>query len=207
MLKKKAAGHLALLASPPLILLTFINLFNYLDRYILVALSPAIKHELSLSDTEVGFLATAFMFSYFMISPIFGWLGDRQPRYRLMAVGVGLWSLATVASGAVKSFSALVASRLCVGVGEAAYGSISPSVLTDLFPKNVRGKVFAIFFMAIPVGSALGFVLGGVLEKMIGWRHAFWVAGVPGLVLAAGLLFLTEPKRGAFDEEELGRMA
>lgn len=197
----KRVSSLALLTSPPLLLLTFINLFNYLDRYILVALSPTIKSELALSDLSVGLLVTAFMFSYFLISPLFGWLGDRKPRYQLMAVGVALWSLATIASGLVKSFTNLLASRLCVGVGEAAYGSISPSVLTDLFPKAVRGRVFAIFFMAIPVGSALGYLLGGLLEKLVGWRHAFLLAGAPGLVLAALLLLLTEPKRGALDPE------
>ncbi|MGZ3712879.1 MAG: spinster family MFS transporter, partial [Bdellovibrionota bacterium] len=201
MLKTKDST-LALYASPALLLLTLINLFNYLDRYILVALSPSIKAELSLSDLQVGLLATAFMFTYFLISPLFGWLGDRKPRYQLMAVGVGLWSLATVASGLVKTFSGLVLSRLSVGVGEAAYGSISPSVLSDIYPKAVRGKVFAFFFMAIPVGSALGFLLGGLLEKLVGWRHAFLVAGVPGLLLALGILFLTEPKRGTHDEGE-----
>lgn len=188
--------------SPALLLLTLINLFNYLDRYILVALSPSIKTELELSDTQVGGLATAFMVSYFLISPLFGWLGDRKPRYRLMAVGVALWSLATVASGLVKGFLALFTSRLFVGVGEAAYGSISPSVLTDLYPRSIRGKVFAFFFMAIPVGSALGYLLGGILEKAFGWRHAFLVAGVPGLLLAASVLFLTEPVRGAQDHGE-----
>jgi glycerophosphoryl diester phosphodiesterase/predicted MFS family arabinose efflux permease len=183
-----------------LALLTLINLFNYLDRYILVALSPAIKRDLALSDTEVGFLVTAFMFSYFLVSPVFGWLGDRKPRLRLMSLGVGVWSLATAASGLGRSAAQLLGARLFVGVGEAAYGAISPSLLRDLFPKNVAGKVFAVFFMAIPVGSALGFLLGGVLEKTVGWRSAFFVAGVPGLLLAASLLFLAEPRRGAFDE-------
>jgi MFS family permease len=185
-----------------LLLLTFINLFNYLDRYILVALSPTIKHELGLSDTEVGFLATAFMLSYFLISPVFGWLGDRKPRYRLMSVGVGLWSLATAASGWAQGFRGLLTARFSVGVGEAAYGAISPSLLTDLYPRSLRGKAFALFFMAIPVGSALGYLLGGFLEKAVGWRFAFLVAGIPGLLLALALLFLKEPKRGALDEEE-----
>lgn len=185
-----------------LILLTLINLFNYLDRYILVALSPTIQKDLSLSDTQVGFLATAFMFSYFLISPVFGWLGDRKPRLKLMGTGVGLWSLATAASGMVSGFPGLLSARFSVGVGEAAYGSISPSVLRDLYPKEVCGKIFAIFFMAIPVGSALGYLLGGILEKAVGWRHAFFVAGVPGILLAVFLFFMREPKRGTFDQEK-----
>jgi MFS family permease len=183
-------------------LLTLINLFNYLDRYILVALSPSIKRDLGLSDTEVGFLTTAFMFTYFLVSPLFGWLGDRKPRYRVMSAGVALWSLATIWSGLARGLPGLLSSRLVVGVGEAAYGSISPSLLSDLYPKSTRGKVFAIFFMAIPVGSALGYLLGGMLEKIVGWRHAFLIAGAPGLLLAIALLFLREPKRGQFDEEE-----
>lgn len=183
-------------------LLTFINLFNYLDRYILVALSPSIKRDLNLSYTEVGFLTTAFMFTYFLISPLFGWLGDRKPRYKVMSAGVALWSLATVWSGMARALPGLLGSRLAVGVGEAAYGSISPSILTDLFPKSIRGRIFAIFFMAIPVGSALGYLLGGALEKWVGWRSAFFVAGVPGLLLALALFFLREPPRGQYDEAE-----
>jgi MFS transporter, Spinster family, sphingosine-1-phosphate transporter len=185
-----------------LLLLTFINLFNYLDRYILVALSPKIQKELSLSDTEVGFLATAFIFSYLFISPLFGWLGDRKPRLKLMSVGVALWSAATWASGLARSYWPLMGARAGVGVGEAAYGSISPSVITDLYPKRLQGRSFSLFFMAIPVGSALGFLLGGALEKIVGWRHTFWIAGIPGLALALALLFVREPKRGAQDEGE-----
>jgi MFS family permease len=185
-----------------LLLLTFINLFNYLDRYILVALSPSIQKELALSDTQVGFLATAFIFSYLLISPLFGWLGDRKPRLKLMSVGVALWSAATWASGLARGYPQLMGARAGVGVGEAAYGSISPSVITDLYPKRLQGRSFSLFFMAIPVGSALGFLLGGLFEELVGWRHTFWIAGIPGLALAFALLFAREPKRGAQDAEE-----
>lgn len=181
--------------------LTLINLFNYLDRYILVALSPSIKRELNLTDLQVGLLATAFMFSYFLIAPLFGWLGDRGPRLKLMSLGVALWSVATYASGLGRSMAQLLSARLSVGVGEAAYAAISPSVLRDLFPEEISGKIFSIFFMAIPVGSALGFILGGVLEEKVGWRSAFFFAGAPGLLLALALLFIKEPKRGVFDTE------
>lgn len=185
-----------------LFFLTLINLFNYLDRYILLALGPAIKRDLGLSDTQIGLLASAFMVSYFLISPLFGVLGDKQPRLKLMGAGVAVWSAATAFCGLGKTAAQLIWARIFVGVGEAAYGSISPSVLRDLFPKEICGKVFSIFFMAIPVGSALGFLLGGVLEGLVGWRAAFFVAGVPGLLLAIGLFFLREPKRGAFDHGE-----
>lgn len=188
-------------------LLTFINLFNYLDRYILVALSPAIKKELSLSYTQVGFLITAFMFSYFLVAPIFGWLGDTKPRYKVMSAGVALWSLTTVTSGLARGYWTLLFSRFGVGVGEAAYGAISPSVLSDLYPTTVRGRVFSFFFVAIPVGSALGYLLGGLLEEMVGWRLAFVLAGLPGLLLAVALLFLKEPKRGAHDKMAEGKLS
>ena len=185
-----------------LCLLTLINLFNYLDRYILVALLPTIKRELSLSDVHVGLLATAFMITYFATAPLFGWLGDRGPRYRLISGGVAVWSVATALSGIARNFAGILGARLAIGVGEAAYGSISPSILTDQFPKKNRGRVLAIFFMAIPVGSALGFLLGGLLEKLYGWRSAFFVVGLPGLFLALTLLFLRDPQRGQQDEEE-----
>jgi MFS family permease len=187
-----------------LIFLTLINLFNYLDRYILLALGPAIQRDLGFDDIKMGFLASAFLLSYFLISPLFGVLGDRGPRLKLMSLGVALWSAATAFCGLGRSAGQLITARIFVGVGEAAYGSISPSVLRDLFPKEVSGRVFSIFFMAIPVGSALGFLLGGLLEGLVGWRAAFFVAGVPGLFLAAGLLFLKEPKRGAFDHAATG---
>lgn len=203
-MNKNSAGPASIWKSPGLgllLLLTLVNLFNYLDRYILVALSPSIQKELALSDTQVGFLATAFIFSYLLISPLFGWLGDRKPRLRLMSVGVALWSLATWASGLARGYGSLLLARGGVGVGEAAYGSISPSVITDLYPKSLQGRCFSLFFMAIPVGSALGFLLGGLFEEMFGWRHAFWIAGIPGLLLAFALLFAKDPVRGAHDDE------
>lgn len=183
-----------------LVLLTLINLLNYFDRYILVALIPAIQKEMSLTDTQIGFLGTAFMFFYFMISPLFGWLGDRVHRFRLMSLGVALWSLATAVSGFAKSYTSLLLARTAVGVGEASYVSVSPALMGDLFPKDHRGRVFAIFFMAIPVGSALGYLLGGLLESHIGWRHALYVAGGPGLLLALILFFMKDPPRGQYDE-------
>ena len=195
----KSAGN----PNKVLLILTLINLINYVDRYILVALSPTIKQDLSLSDTQVGFLTTAFMLSYFLISPVFGWLGERYRRYPVMSTGIGLWSIATAASGFTRSFSSLLYCRFSVGVGEAAYGSISPSVISDLYPKSKSGKVFALFFMAIPVGSALGYVMGGILEKFIGWRAAFWVAGIPGILLAVALLFFREPKRGQMEAVQI----
>lgn len=189
----KAQGYIVLT------LLTLVNLLNYFDRYILVAVVPAIQKEMSLSDFEIGFLGTAFMLCYFMVSPLFGWLGDRVHRFRLMGFGVGLWSLATAASGLATSYANLLLARTGVGIGEASYVSVSPALMADLFPKSVRGRIFAIFFMAIPVGSALGYLLGGLLEARWGWRHTLLIAGGPGLILAAVMFFMKDPKRGQYD--------
>ncbi len=185
-----------------LLLLTLVNLFNYIDRYILAALAPAIQADLALSDTETGFLSTAFMASYFLVAPLFGWLGDRYHRFRLCAVGVGLWSLATMTTGWARTFAGIVASRAGVGVGEASYGSISPPLLGDYFPPARRARVFALFFMAIPVGSALGYLLGGLLGARFGWRDAFLIAGAPGLLLALVLFFQKDPPRGQYETQE-----
>lgn len=185
-----------------LILLTLVNLLNYFDRYILVAVVPAIQKEMGLSDIQMGFLGTAFMLSYFIVSPIFGWLGDRVHRFRLMGFGVGLWSIATAVSGMAGTYGHLLAARTGVGVGEASYVSVSPALLGDLFPKSVRGRIFAIFFMAIPVGSALGYLLGGILESAWGWRHALLLAGGPGLILAIVMMLMKDAPRGQHDHEE-----
>jgi MFS transporter, Spinster family, sphingosine-1-phosphate transporter len=184
-----------------LIVLTLINLFNYLDRYVVSALVESLKRsEMRLSDTQIGSLATAFLLVYMLTSPIFGRLGDRGPRPKLLALGVGIWSAATALGGIARSFGQLFAARATVGVGEAAYGTIAPALLADYFPKEKRGRVFAVFFAAIPIGSAAGYILGGLVDQRLGWRAAFFVAGLPGLLLALLCLRLFDPPRGAQDE-------
>jgi MFS family permease len=183
-----------------LAILAFINLFNYLDRYVVSALFESLKaSELRLSDAQLGSLLSAFLIVYTLAAPVFGALGDRRGRPRLIAFGVFLWSLATALSGLAGSFFALVAARGSVGIGEAAYGTIAPSLLSDYYPAARRGRVMAIFFCAIPVGSALGYVVGGLVDKQLGWRAAFFVAGGPGLLLAALCLLLRDPPRGSQD--------
>src|SRR6266498_2673606 len=132
-----------------LAVLTFINLFNYLDRYVVSSLVESLKRsELQLSDTQLGSLMTGFILVYMLTSPVFGTLGDRRGRPRLLAMGVGIWSIATAIGGLARSFAGLFAARATVGVGEAAYGTIAPALLADSFPKEKRGRVFAIFFAA-----------------------------------------------------------
>ncbi len=190
-------------ARSALVILTLLNLFNYLDRYVLASLFESLKaSELHLSDKQLGALFTAFLVVYMLTSPLFGRLGDRASRPRLLAAGVAIWSLSTALGGFARSFTGLFAARASVGIGEAAYGTIAPALLADSFPKERRGFVFAVFFAAIPVGSALGYVLGGLIDQHFGWRAAFFVAGGPGLLLALLCLLLRDPPRGSQDEPD-----
>jgi MFS family permease len=189
-------------ASFGLAVLSFINLFSYLDRYVVSALIESLKHsDLGLSDANLGSLMSGFLVVYTLTAPVFGALGDRRSRPRLIALGVACWSFATALSGFAGSYLTLLAARASVGVGEAAYVTIAPSLLSDYFPVRQRGRVMAIFFCAIPVGSALGYVVGGLVDKHYGWRMAFFVAGVPGLLLAALCLLLRDPPRGVQDAD------
>jgi len=185
-----------------LFVLTGINLLNYIDRYIFSALLPAIKDDLKFTDTELGLLGSGFLFAYMFASPLFGMLGDRGGRNRLMAAGVTIWSAATAFSGLTTSFLGQMLTRASVGLGESAYSVIAPSTIADFFSKKSRGKVFAIYSGAIPVGSALGYVIGGWLEPRLGWQKAFFVVGIPGLLLACLLFFIPDPKRGSSEQEE-----
>jgi MFS family permease len=189
-------------AGVALAILAFINLFNYLDRYVLSALLETLKHsELALSDTQLGLLMFGFLIVYSVTAPMFGALGDRFSRPRLIAFGIGCWSVATALSGLAGSFAALFAARASVGVGEAAYVTVGPSLLSDYFPRAQRGRVMAIFFCAIPVGTALGYIVGGFMGVHFGWRMAFFVAGIPGLALALLCLGLADPPRGGQDPD------
>jgi MFS family permease len=184
--------------------LTAINLLNYIDRYIFSALLPAIKDDLKFTDTQLGLLGSAFLISYSIASPLFGWLGDRGGRSKLMAGGVGLWSLATGFSGVFTTFGGQFATRALVGLGESVYSVIAPSSIADYFSRTSRGRVFAIYSGAIPVGSALGYVIGGQLEPILGWKRAFYVVGFPGILLALILFFLPDPARGHSEREHHG---
>jgi len=186
-----------------LAILAFINLFSYLDRYVVSGVLESLKHsDLGLSDTNLGSLMSGFLIVYTLLAPVFGALGDRRSRPRLIALGVACWSFATALSGFAINYLTLFAARAAVGVGEAAYVTIAPSLLSDYFPVRQRGRVMAIFFCAIPVGSALGYVVGGLVDKHYGWRAAFFVAGTPGLLLAALCLLLRDPPRGIQDRAE-----
>jgi MFS family permease len=181
-----------------LALLTALNLVNYIDRFLVMAVSERFGAEFGLSDKRRAAVVTAFMLGYMLTSPIFGRLGDRMPRKGLIAAGVALWSLATVLSGFAGGFVTMILARIAVGVGEASYATLSPTIIDDLAPREAKSRWLAIFYTATPVGAALGYILGGVLDPL-GWRAAFFICGGPGLLLAAVTLLIHEPARTQVD--------
>nr|HEX4312993.1 MFS transporter [Kofleriaceae bacterium] len=181
-----------------LYLLTGLNLLNYLDRYVVAAVLKQMQSAdkgLDLSNLEGGLLATVFLLGYFVTSPWFGARADRGKRTGLIALGVGVWSIATVASGFADNFWELLAARVFVGVGEAAYATLAPTIIDDITPVESKGKALAVFYVAAPVGSALGYLCGGMIQAAWGWRTAFFVAGPPGMLLALTCLLIAEPER------------
>lgn len=182
-----------------LLVLSLINLVNYLDRYVIAAALPHIQEDFGISNAQSGLLGTVFIVVFMLASPLGGILGDRLPRRLLVAGSVILWSLATAASGLAGSFLALLVARAIIGIGEAGYGAAAPSIISDLYPREQRTRMLAFFYIAIPVGSAMGYGVGGAFAS---WHHAFFAASVPGLVLGTLAFFMPEPQRGAMDGPE-----
>lgn len=178
-----------------LALLTALNFLNYIDRYVLSAVLPKVQESLGLSDTVSGGLGTVFLLGYFVTSPIFGTLADRGGRRGLIALGIVIWSVATVGSGLAQSAGSLIVARALVGVGEASYATIAPTIIDDIAPPDKRTRWLAVFYAATPIGSAIGFLVGGFIEVHYDWRMAFFVAGGPGIVLAFLCLAIAEPAR------------
>ena len=186
-------------AFPALTLLLAINMFNYLDRYILAAVLPKIQSEFFAADDPnalgtLGLLSTAFLVSYMVAAPFFGRLGDRMSRWWLIGIAVGVWSLASGASGLASAFLAMLITRIFVGIGEGGYGPTAPTLISDYFPIFERGQMMSFFYMAIPVGSALGYAFGGLIAERLGWRWPFYLVTIPGLFLAV-LCFLRRDPR------------
>ncbi len=191
-----SATHKQLSPAWILFILTGLNLFNYLDRYVLSAVLTPLQTDLGLNDEQAGRLVTAFMLGYFVTSPFFGWMGDRWSRKWLIATGIFVWSLGTILTGYAATFAAIIAFRALVGLGEASYATISPSLISDSYGPAKRNNALTIFYVAIPVGAALGTIIGGLIATQWGWRHAFIWAGAPGLLLALVMLPFAELKRG-----------
>jgi MFS family permease len=178
-----------------LALLTGLNLLNYLDRLVVSAVLPKIQDDLGLSNFMGGLLATVFLVGYFATAPIFGSLGDRMKRKWLIALGVIVWSAATCASGLATTATQLLIARAFVGVGEASYATLAPTIIDDITPPHRKGRALAYFYGATPFGAALGYLVGGFVEAHWGWRSAFFVAGGPGLAIALVCLLIVEPER------------
>jgi MFS family permease len=189
-------------AQSALFLLLAVNLFNYIDRQILAALEPNIRASFFAPGdlnamTKTGLLGDAFFVTYMISAPILGLLADRISRWLIIGSAVILWSLASGGSGLAATFAILFATRICVGIGEGGYGPAAPTILADLFPIQTRGRIMAIFYAAIPVGSALGYVIGGLVGAHLGWRWAFYLVTPPGLLLGFLCFFQSDPRAGA----------
>src|SRR5438874_3305460 len=193
-MKKSISG-----AHSALLLLLGINLFNYIDRQILAALEPDIRASFFAAGdvnamTKTGLLGDAFFVTYMISAPILGLLADRFSRWIFVGSAVILWSVSSGGSGLAVTFAILFATRFCVGIGEGGYGPAAPTILSDLFPIEIRGRIMAIFCAAIPVGSALGYVIGGVIGAHLGWRWAFYLVAPPGLLLGLLCFWQRDPR-------------
>jgi MFS family permease len=186
-------------ATAALVLLTALNFLNYIDRNVLFAVQPLIQKEFHVDDAKIGFLTSAFFVCYMVAAPLIGPLADRYSRRWIMAAGAFVWSAATLLSAVTHTYDELLLRHVIVGIGEATFVAISPAFLADLFPENIRGRVMGFFYLATPVGSALGFIVGGYLGHRYGWRAPFMICGIPGFLLGLGVLALKEPVRGASD--------
>ncbi|GAC1473219.1 MAG: MFS transporter [Isosphaeraceae bacterium] len=197
-----SAGPSALTATAPrwatvtFLTLFAMNLLDYTDRWVLSGVLPQVQDGLRINNEQAGWLSTWFMLSYMLVSPFMGFAGDRMKRTRLLALGVGVWSLATLGSGLAQTYDQLRMARAFLGIGEATYGVIAPTILMDLYSRETRSRVLSWFYLAMPLGGAIGMSLGGWIAKNHDWHLAFFIVGAPGVLAAVAALFLPEPVRG-----------
>jgi MFS family permease len=182
-----------------LIVLTALNLLNYVDRNVLFAVQPLVQDEFHLSNAQIGYLTSAFLGFYMIAAPFVGPLADRYSRKLIIVLGAVFWSGLTLLTAVTHTYTELLVRHTLVGVGEATFVTIAPTFVADLFAEKKRGRILGVFYLAIPVGSAAGYLLGGNLAPHYGWRFPFYIAAAPGFVLALAVLFLKEPERGQFD--------
>src|SRR6201986_437474 len=184
-----------------LAVLTGLNILNYIDRNVLFAVQSEVKKEFGSSDGRIGLLTSAFFFTYMFAAPLVGWLGDRFPRKNIVVIGIFIWSGFTFLTWFVNNYNQLLFRHAIVGIGEASYATIAPTLIADSFPPMKRGRMLAIFFLGLPVGSALGYFVGGSIAHPFGWRAPFMAAGIPGFLLALLLWFVPEPPRGEQEQK------
>lgn len=209
----ETASRTARWAPTALIILTALNFANYIDRSVLFAVQPMVQSEFpggqiklfwwtwqtSGTDAKFGVLTSAFFFCYMLTAPFIGFLADRINRRTIMVVGAIVWSAATLLTAVTNDFETLLIRHTVVGIGEATFVTIAPAFLADMYPENRRGRILSLFFLAIPAGTALGYLIGGYLGHRYGWRSPFLVSALPGFLLAVGLMFVPEPRRGGAD--------
>lgn len=182
-----------------MVVLTAMNLLNYIDRYVASAVKELFRVDLHFTDTQTSVPFWAFTVVYMLASPFFSALSDRWSRKRLIAAGVAFWSLATASAALATGFVTFLVARALIGVGEAAYATISPALISDYYPPERRNRMLTIFYVAIPLGAALAYVIGGPVGQAFGWRAAFLIVGLPGLLASGIVLLIREPARGGFD--------
>jgi len=182
-----------------LVVLTALNLVNYIDRSVLFAVQPLVQNEFHVTNRQIGYLTSAFLAFYMLSAPFVGPLADRYSRRLIIAFGGIFWSALTLMTAVTHTYWELLVMHTLVGVGEATFVTIAPTFVADLFPQNKRGRIFGIFYLAIPVGTAAGYLLGGKLAPHYGWRFPFYVAAAPGFLLALSMFFIPEPERGRND--------
>src|SRR5262245_59361146 len=187
-----------------LVVLFAINLMNFFDRQIIGGVGEGIRREWALSDTALGLLGTVFTLLYAVVGLPLGRLSDRMARRKILAAGVFVWSLLARLPGAARSFAQLILARLGVGVGEATCSPASTSLIGDLYPSTARSRAIAVWMLGLPLGLGLANGAGGWILQNWGWRNAFYVAAVPGLLCAAAAWWMHEPARGTLETHAVG---
>lgn len=182
-----------------LLVLTALNLVNYVDRSVLNAVQPLVQVEFRLTKTQLGYLTSAFLIFYMLAAPFVGPLADRYSRKLIISLGAIFWSGLTLLTAVTHTYAQLLVRHTLVGIGEATFVTIAPTFVADLFAEDRRGRILGIFYLALPVGFAAGYLLGGHLAPHHGWRFPFYIAAAPGFLLGVSVLFLKEPERGQFD--------
>jgi len=185
-------------------ILFIINILNYANRYVLPAILPKVQADLGLTSFQAGLIGSSFLLVYAFATLPLGVWADRGVRKNIVALCVAVWSVATCLAGITQNFMQLFSARAILGIGEAGYAPATLSLLGDLFPRAQRGRILSYWSAGTLLGAAIGFMLGGLVGEALGWRWAFYISSIPGLIAAFLAWRMLEPKRGTFDSEVNG---
>ena len=187
-----------------IIIFCLINLINYMDRFTVAGILNDIQVEFKMNESQSGFLQTAFILSFFVVAPLIGYLGDRMSRKYIMLYGIFFWNLSTIIGSFMPTYNLFLVFRCFVGIGEASFTTIAPTIISDIFTNETRSRVLALFYLAIPVGCGLGYIVSSKFANFFNnWRYGLRITPCVGSI--AGLLFLCffkEPLRGENEEED-----